>query len=110
MANQVDNTKVLSETRLMSGRRTIKTSVTKITKDNVQEVLFKALETHNLNRSEIDYLYRYYKGEQPIRYRVKDTRPEICNKIVEMRLSLSRLVIFAANLSSMSAEMVVRKL
>lgn len=85
MANQVDNTKVLSETRLMSGRRTIKTSVTKITKDNVQEVLFKALETHNLNRSEIDYLYRYYKGEQPIRYRVKDTRPEICNKIVENR-------------------------
>ena len=85
MANQVDTTKVLSETRLMSGRRTIKTSVSKITKDNVQEVLFKALETHNLNRSEIDYLYRYYKGEQPIRYRVKETRPDICNKIVENR-------------------------
>jgi len=85
VANQVDNTKVLSETRLMSGRRTIKTSVSKITKDNVQEVLFKALETHNLNRSEIDYLYRYYKGEQPIRYRVKETRPDICNKIVENR-------------------------
>jgi len=85
VANQVDTTKVLSETRLMSGRRTIKTSVSKITKDNVQEVLFKALETHNLNRSEIDYLYRYYKGEQPIRYRVKETRPDICNKIVENR-------------------------
>lgn len=85
MAHQIDTEKSLSETRLMSGRRTIKTSVTKITKENVQEVLFKALGTHELNRSEIDYLYKYYKGEQPIRHRVKTTRPEICNKIVENR-------------------------
>ena len=85
MAHQIDTSKVLSETRLMSGRRTIKTSVSKITKENVQEVLFKALATHELNRSEIDYLYKYYKGDQPIRYRVKETRPEICNKIVENR-------------------------
>lgn len=85
MANTVDTEKGLSETRLMNGRRTIKTSVTKITKDNVMEVLFKALAVHNLNRSEIDYLYKYYKGDQPIRHRVKETRPEICNKIVENR-------------------------
>ena len=85
MAHQIDTEKTLSETRLMSGRRTIKTSVSKITKENVQEVLFKALGTHELNRSEIDYLYKYYKGEQPIRHRVKETRPEICNKIVENR-------------------------
>lgn len=85
MAHQIDTEKSLSETRLMSGRRTIKTSVSKITKENVQEVLFKALGTHELNRSEIDYLYKYYKGDQPIRHRVKETRPEICNKIVENR-------------------------
>lgn len=85
MANVVDETKVLSETRLMSGRRIIKTSERVITRDNVQNVLAKALETHALNRSEIDYLYRYYKGEQPIRYRKKDVRPEICNKIMENR-------------------------
>lgn len=85
MANQIDETKALSETRLMSGRRVIKSSVPAITADNVQEVLFRALETHALNRSEIDYLWKYYKGDQPIRHRVKDTRPEICNKIVENR-------------------------
>lgn len=85
MGNQIDTEKALSETRFMSGRRTIKTSVGKITEDNVAEVLFKALGIHELNRSEIDYLYKYYKGDQPIRHRVKETRPEICNKIVENR-------------------------
>ena len=85
MANQIDETKALSETRIMSGRRVIKSSVSSITEDNVQDVLLSALETHALNRSEIDYLWKYYKGDQPIRHRVKDTRPEICNKIVENR-------------------------
>ena len=85
MANQIDETKALSETRVMSGRRVIKSSVASITEDNVQDVLFRALETHSLNRSEIDYLWKYYKGDQPIRHRIKETRPEICNKIVENR-------------------------
>lgn len=85
MANQIDESKSLSETRRMSGRRIIKTSVTEITEENVTEVLFKALGTHELNRSEIDYLWNYYRGEQPILHRQKDVRPEICNKIVENR-------------------------
>lgn len=85
MANQIDESKSLSETRLMSGRRVIKTSVAEITEENVVEVLNKALAIHSINRSEIDYLWKYYKGDQPIRYRVKDVRPEICNKIVENR-------------------------
>lgn len=85
MANQIDGSKSLSETRRMSGRRVIKTSVTEITEANVTEVLFKALGTHELNRSEIDYLWNYYRGEQPILHRKKDVRPEICNKIVENR-------------------------
>lgn len=85
MANQIDESKPLSETRLMSGRRVIKTSETEITENNVVEVLNKALAVHSLNRSEIDYLWKYFKGDQPIRYRKKDVRPEICNKIVENR-------------------------
>ena len=85
MANQVDESKPLNETRVMFGRRIIKTSVTEITEDNVVDVLNKAMATHSINRSEIDYLWKYYKGEQPIRHRVKDVRPEICNKIVENR-------------------------
>ena len=69
----------------MNGRRVIKMSVKEITKDNLQEVLRKSLDIHNLNSSDIDYLYKYYKGDQPIRYRVKEVRPEICNRIVENR-------------------------
>ena len=85
MAHQIDTSKPLSETRLMSGRRVIKMSVKEITEANVVEVLNKALAIHELNRSEIDYLWKYYRGEQPIRHRTKDVRPEICNKIVENR-------------------------
>lgn len=43
----------------------------------------KALPIHNQNRREIDYLYHYVKGDQPILYREKEVRPEINNKIVE---------------------------
>lgn len=74
-----------NETKIMNGRRVIKMSVKEITEDNLQEVLRKSLDIHNLNSGDIDYLYKYYKGDQPIRYRVKEVRPEICNRIVENR-------------------------
>ena len=83
--HQIDTSKSLGKTRVMFGRRTIKTSATFIDSSNIQDELLKAMEKHELNRSEIDYLYRYYKGDQPILRRVKETRPEICNKIVENR-------------------------
>ncbi len=83
--HQIDDSKSLGKTRVMFGRRMIKTSATFIDSSNIQDELLKAMEKHGLNRSEIDYLYRYYKGEQPILRRVKETRPEICNKIVENR-------------------------
>lgn len=85
MGNTTDTTKSLSETRELHGRRMIKSSVTEVTAKNVVEVLQKAMTDHDLNRSEIDYLWNYYRGKQPILYRVKDVRPEICNKIVENR-------------------------
>ena len=85
MGNVIDETKPVSETRYMSGRRIIKSSVSEITDTNVVDVLTKALTTHEFNRSEIDYLWNYYRGKQPIINRVKENRPEICNKIVENR-------------------------
>lgn len=63
----------------------IKSSVSEITESNVVDVLQKSLIKHSLNRSEIEYLWNYYRGEQPIRNRIKEVRPEICNKIVENR-------------------------
>ena len=85
MANVIDETKPVAETRQMFGRRVIKTSVTNITSENVVDVLLKALSIHALNRSEIDYLWEYYKGKQPILHRQKEVRPEITNRIVENR-------------------------
>lgn len=85
MANVVDESKPMSETRQMFGRRVIKSSVREINADNVTDVLLKALSVHAINRSEIDYLWNYYKGKQPVLNRVKDVRPEICNRIVENR-------------------------
>ena len=69
----------------MFGRRVIYTNVEEITRDNIIPVLQKALFTHIQNQGEIDYLYRYYKGEQPIWGRKKEVRPEINNIVVENR-------------------------
>lgn len=69
------------------GREEIFTSVGKITKANVVEVLDKALATHTENALQIDYLYWYMRGKQPILNRKKKVRPEICNKIVENHAS-----------------------
>lgn len=59
MGNVIDTSKPVSETRQMSGRRVIKSSVRKITGENVVDVLQKALVDHAYNRSEIDYLWNY---------------------------------------------------
>lgn len=73
------------DTRTMFGRRVITTEVSEITVDNIVDVLEEAMKVHEKNRSEIEYLWKYYKGEQPILYRNKTVRPEICNRIVENR-------------------------
>lgn len=69
----------------MYGRRVITTDAAVITDENIIEELNRAFDTHSLNRGEIEYLWNYYRGKQPILQRVKTVRPEICNKIVENR-------------------------
>lgn len=71
--------------RRLFGRRVIYTEVNEIHSGNVIDVLQKALFTHLQNQADIDYLYRYYKGDQPILYRTKEVRPEINNMVVENR-------------------------
>ena len=67
------------------GRTEITTSVTEINDENVVRVVSNAYLKHLTNRGQIQYLYNYYKGKQPILSRVKEVRPELCNKIVENR-------------------------
>ena len=70
---------------MLYGRKNIITDAIEITDSNVVHELEKAMNVHTFNREEIAYLWRYYRGEQPILGRKKDVRPEICNKIVENR-------------------------
>jgi SPP1 family phage portal protein len=69
----------------MYGRKMITTDAAEITVSNVVSELEKAMAKHRNNRNEIEYLWNYYRGKQPILKRKKDVRPEICNKIVENR-------------------------
>lgn len=65
------------------GRKIAYTGVNQITTANVRKVVSDTIGTHNRNRVLIDYLYRYYKGDQPILYREKVVRPEINNRVCE---------------------------
>lgn len=64
------------------GRKKIYATEDKITPENVWGIVQSALSIHNVNKRDMTYLYDYYKGDQPILYREKDIRPEICNTIV----------------------------
>lgn len=72
-----------SEKRVLYGRTVIYSSETDITRENLIDVLDKATHVHEKNRGEIEYLYNYYRGKQPILNKDKKHRPEINNKIVE---------------------------
>ena len=75
----------MNNTLHLFGRRTIYTDCDVITSENIVSVLSKALAVHMVNRAEIEYLYNYRRGIQPIINRIKSIRPEINNKIVENR-------------------------
>lgn len=67
------------------GRRVLRYSLEKkdLTAENIMEILPEVLREHEKNAREINYLYRYYKGFQPILKKEKNVRPEINNKVLE---------------------------
>lgn len=67
------------------GRRKIYTDFAEVSPENVVEVIRDVKTDILKNEAESEYLYKYYKGEQPILKRKKEVRPEICNRIVENR-------------------------
>lgn len=69
----------------LHGRRKIYTDKREITAENVVEVVSKCMSVHSTNRSEIQYLYDYYRGKQDIRNRTKQVRPEINNRVMVNR-------------------------
>ena len=82
---QADTVRSLSDVadgKNLFGRAMIMLDYESIDSANVIEALGKALAIHNKNSAEIDYLWNYYKGKQPVLDRVKLIRPEINNKVV----------------------------
>ena len=65
----------------LHGRRKIYTMTEEITADNVVSEILYALNFHLMNVAEIDYLYWYRRGVQPIMNRTKEIRAEINNKV-----------------------------
>ena len=67
------------------GRRKLLSSYTKseINENTLAEILPQVLREHEINANEIDYLYNYYKGKQPILDKTKIVRPEINNITLE---------------------------
>lgn len=69
------------------GRREILTAYDTVDERNLREVLMNSLVIHQYNAAQIDFLWRYYRGEQPILFKKKTVRPEINNKVVENHAS-----------------------
>ena len=63
--------------RALFGRRVIYTDVAEINAGNIIDVLQKALFVHLQNSADIDYLYRYYRGDQPVPMRSCPSRSAI---------------------------------
>ena len=64
------------------GRTIIYTNQNRIDENNIVKELNNALAYHTQNATEIEYLDRYYRGDQPILYRKKEVRPEVNNRVV----------------------------
>ena len=70
------------------GRKKIHTDETEITQKNIASVVNYAMNgDHAANRNQIDYLFKYERGLQPILYREKQIRPDICNVVIENHAS-----------------------
>lgn len=74
---------MLEGTHYTFGRQVIYSATDKITAGNLLEELHRALLIHQKNAAEIDTLYWYRRGRQPVLSRNKEVRPEINNRVVE---------------------------
>ena len=64
------------------GRKVLYTDALEVDSSNIGDVLVAAISDHDQNSTDIDYLYNYYKGDQPINQREKTFNDTINNKVV----------------------------
>ena len=73
------------DTRQLFGRTEIFTDEAEITRDNVVEVLSKAVKVHSTNQNDIQYLFDYFRGKTPILSKTKEIRENINHKVAVNR-------------------------
>ena len=72
----------------LMGRKKIHTDETTVTDRNIAAIVTTAMNgDHASNRNQMEYLFKYERGYQPVIDRVKTIRPEICNIVVENHAS-----------------------
>ena len=71
--------------KVFFGRRIIYSSLKKeeLNEKTIIDILPKVLQIHEQNAAEINYLFNYYKGKQPILDKTKKVRPDINNITLE---------------------------
>lgn len=65
------------------GRKISYADVDEITEENIVSIVGSCIGDFNWNKPIFRYLWNYYKGDQPIRYRTKVVRDDVNNPIVE---------------------------
>ena len=70
------------------GRKKIHTDEVAVTDKNIASIVSLAMNgDHATNRNQMDYLFKYERGLQPVLDREKSIRPEICNVVIENHAS-----------------------
>ena len=62
----------------LHGRRKLYTMEEELTRDNVLSEILYALSFHMMNVAEINYLYWYRRGVQPVLNRTKERKDNAC--------------------------------
>ena len=65
------------------GRKIAYTDATEINSQNVVDIIGNSIGCFYKNKPAIKYLWKYYKGDQPVLYRTKISNEDIINKVVE---------------------------
>lgn len=70
------------------GRKKIHTDEIEVTDKNIARIVNLAMNTdHAINRNQMEYLFKYERGLQPVIDRTKQIRPDICNVVIENHAS-----------------------
>lgn len=77
----METDKLISDHKFL-GRKVIYSSREEIDESTIPSIINGAMKRHLENRAEIEYLFKYFKGDQPILKRVKLIRPDVNNRIV----------------------------